>query len=215
MSATIHRNTPLALLPQSEPAFQITGKGQFDTGTRRFKCLTADWKTHHNRRLKHGVSDFAALKDLDGAISTGEREMFISNVSIEQQLGDSSILAVSYLGRLVSKPDDVVPGVDLRNVSQVPTGGAVNPVTFMNPTPTVMHSYLTNKEPDMFEVGEAKNPPRFASTGNRDGYYTVFRQTQTVLFEGWILKTRVPEQCGGMFRVTDTYTYEIVTQPEN
>lgn len=214
MSAITHRPDGLTLLTQDRPTFQRQPRGLFDTGTRRFKCLTSRVEFYLNGLLKDGNSDFTIIAAANGAAYAGKKQMFVDSVNIEQEKGDSTFLIVNYKGLIANKVDLVVPSAELRTLSEVPTGGYVTPVTFMSPVPTVNHSYIASTRPSVLEVGSAKAPPQFGTDTPPDGYYVAFRDTQTTLFVGWILKARIPIQCGGLFQTTDTYTYETVTAPE-
>ncbi len=146
-------------------------------------------------------------------ILSRERQMFVDSVSIDQEVGDSTILSVNYKGLIVAKKDDVIPSVEMRSLSEVPTGGYVTPVTFMSPVPTVTHLYVSDTRPDVFAVGTAKVPPTFPNSSTLSNYFTAYRADQTAIFVGWILKGRLPEECGGLFQCVDTYTYETITAP--
>jgi hypothetical protein len=213
MSAITHRASTLTLLRQAEPAFQRTRRGLFDTGSRRFKCLTTAWKTYLRTTFKDGTSDKIIMAAATGGTTTGESTMYLDQVSIETQTGDTTVFTASYKGLITTKEDDVIPSVEMRSLSEVPTGGYVTPVTFMSPVPTVTHLYVSDTRPDVFAVGTAKVPPTFPNSSTLSNYFTAYRADQTALFVGWILKGRVPEQCGGLFQTADTYTYETITAP--
>ena len=213
MSAITHRASTLTLLTQDSPAFQRQRRGVFDTGTRRFKCLTSRVDFYLAGLLKDGTSDSTILAAAAGNTYTGKRQMFVDSVSIDQEVGDSTILSVNYKGLIVAKKDDVIPSVEMRSLSEVPTGGYVTPVTFMSPVPTVTHLYVSDTRPDVFAVGTAKVPPTFPNSSTLSNYFTAYRADQTAIFVGWILKGRLPEECGGLFQCVDTYTYETITAP--
>lgn len=214
MSAILHRGPDgLILLRQPQPTFQRQRRGVFDTGTRRFKCLISQWKNYLRTALTDGNSDVAILRFANGGTVPGEAQMYLDSVTIDQELGDSLILSVSYKGLLAAKPDDVLPGVELRTLSEVPTGGYVTPVTFTSPAPVVTHLYVSDRRPDVFEIGSKKTPPTFPGSQALNNYFTAYRTAQVVLFVGWILKSRLPVQCGKLFECVDTYAYETITAP--
>lgn len=212
----------IRLLAQKNPSFQRTPGGGFDTGTRRFKCLTSEYLRFLRRVFVPGANDFAILRGIaatSGAAFTGHRQMFVSHADIEQQdSATTCVLRVEYQGLLAPKPGAIRFSTSTTEQSTVPSFGALTIITatrFDAPVPTALHRYVsTTGRPSMVEPGRQAEPPGITPEEKKQvrQYYASVMPSTVVLFEGWVLQTRTAQAPGGvtdcaLWETDDTYQF--------
>lgn len=194
-------NTLLTLKAQVRPRF-VTQRAGFDTGSRTFVCDTtrAD-----------------ALEPKLNTADSVHKQMYIDAVERTDMENGVTEFTVQYLGLKNgsrTKAAFIEESAQSQFLSEVPSGGAVQPVTFARPVPTVTVTYTGNRKPSIMEVGSAMQPPGYSRLMRPKGYYEAFRQDQNVIFEGWILKDRTNRPAGNkLYETVDVFTYEVITLP--
>jgi len=197
----------------------VDNKGKFDSGTRTFVC---DEDVASRIAPRMGESDVEVILRAR-AKRTGTRRifpaMFVTSVS-DKDMGNGLVeFTVGYEGqkntKVVKKPE-VVEDIDTESFSTVPTGGYVLPVTFQRPIISVTRIYVSHgQKPDPFATGSNIVPPGYKENPRPSYFWTAYIPTQTLIFEGWILRKRSSRSVGSgrhiIWETTDQFVYEYIT----
>jgi hypothetical protein len=202
----------------------VETKGGFDTGSRTFVCDAA-----YADRLapRVGESDANILKRARPKVATDRRRafstMYADAVDTKDIANGMVEFTVSYLGLMYgakTKRQQVQEITEAQSLSEVPTGGFLNTVTFLRPLPRVRVVRIADKRPNRADVGSKKIPPGFSNDLEIATYWVLIRPTVQVVFKGWVLQSRSVDEAGAsktgmVYEVTDEYAYIVHELPQS
>lgn len=191
---------------QAGSNFKRTRRG-LDTGSRTWKI---DTEYAEEKAPQPGDADRV------------HKTMFVDEVDMEHEENGVTTITATYLGLMNPKrpkPDEIVENADGEQVTTKPRGRQ-RFIQYFRPIPRVTVTYVRAKKESVMEVGRQMKPPVDYGTDRKKGYEADFvPEGEHLVFMGWILKSREVRAAGmgkkgSVFEMTDVFTYETITAPE-
>lgn len=219
---SIRIGAALTLLAQSRPRFERALGGGFDSGERKFKCLSNNVDALMGSHLAVGTSDAAIMRTVAGSgFPTSPRRyrfMLVANAGIEHEEGGVAILRVEYQGVMLPKSGSIQFNTTSQEQTVMPILDGYTvlaPVRQYSPVPTIEHVWTSYRgRPSAIAPGTAIRPPGITDNEilAQANYLDSFAPATQLLFRGWLLLTRVMRSPGNaiksaVWEVTDLYQY--------